>query len=135
MSTGDSAHPALTPERQLARTIGPVYRLETVMEFTGLSRQDIEKRMGEGTLLGITTASQVLVFPTFGFDGREIAGWVPAVMAPMRRADIDTLTVSLWLTTPNPDIDDTPPVHWQRHGGSVEVIVGLAAIEAARSNS
>ncbi len=116
----------------LDEELGPFYDVAMVTKFTGWSRQNIANRISRGSLLGMSTASNSLVLPTFGFSGRSVASWVPPVVSEFRRAGVDGWTVGLWLTAPHEGLDEETPLGWLQDGGDLALVQDLVRSELSQ---
>ncbi|WP_247090120.1 hypothetical protein [Ornithinimicrobium sp. F0845] len=101
---GTEAAPAQNP---LAARIGPVWRSARAREALGLnSRQALNSRRVNGSVLGITTTEGQVYYPLFQFrrhdDKVEVHPHLVPVLKILR--DVDSWTVAAMLQSTDPDL-------------------------------
>lgn len=112
-----------TDDGAWAVEIGPAYQEDAVADLLQLS---VEQVSAHGGLLRLTDRSGTVVYPAFQFDGRRLLDGISEVVATLRPVVASTWTIASWLTSPQPSLDDDPPVDRLRGGDTRRVV------EAAR---
>lgn len=113
--------------------VGPFYDLTGVHRILGgVSRQAIHDRVKRGTLLQVRTSDQALLYPTFQFDGTDIAPRLRQVLARLRATDVDGWTIATWFSTPSAELDGSTPREVLEQPGAPVEPVEQAATAAAR---
>lgn len=95
--------------------------------MNGVSRQAIDKRVAEGSLIAILGPSNLLSYPTFQFDPQG------GLIAGIRDVQGALLTNNPWvvmdlLTKPNYQLDMRKPVDVLRQGNLDAVVAAAKAV-------
>ncbi len=125
--------------RRRTRHLGPTLASNEVVELLGVSRQALSKRVHAGSLLAVPGPhSTANVYPLWQFDEehRDVRAGIREVVGVFRSTLDDAYlpeTVSVWMTTPNSELEaDMSPAQWLARGGSPVPVVALAEELAAR---
>lgn len=118
-----------TAPHPLAERIGPVWASVHTREQLGLnSRQALDSRRRNGSLLGVKTSNGEVFYPVSQF--RITSGTVevrPALAAMFKvLRNQDSWAVATLLTVPAPELDDRTPLEWERNGKDANALVALA---------
>ncbi|MDR1712297.1 MAG: hypothetical protein LBR58_10685 [Propionibacteriaceae bacterium] len=86
-----------------SQTVGPVYTTRGLSKWLGISRQAIHQFVQQKSILRLTTADGVAVYPAFQFDdsGRRLPGLREVVAALASGVD-DAWTWAAWLNAQLP---------------------------------
>lgn len=115
-----SALPQRTEDPALAEAVGPVYDTSGVMRILGVTKQAIDDRRRNGSILALRTGDGMWVYPAFQFDGGRIhPGLLPAVRS---LKDAPPWASALWFVTPNERLDELSPVDFVHQGLPVEYV-------------
>jgi hypothetical protein len=101
--------------------VGPFYDTASVMTLLGgVSKQAVDARRRNHTILALKTSDERWVYPVFQFAGRDVnPSLVPAIRACR---DAPAWSAALWFVTKNPDLDDLTPLEWARSERPVDAL-------------
>lgn len=124
-----AAIPERTESNEIAEAVGPMYSTKGVMRILGVTKQAIDDRRRNGTILAARTADGSWVYPAFQFQD----GAVNPTLKPALRAlrSIPAWAAALWFVTPNDQLHDLTPVDFVHHGHNVEYVTQSATAFAA----
>ena len=109
--------------------LGPFYSTRQVARLLGgISRQAVADRRERGTLLGLKTADDELVYPTFQFGNHNqlIPGLAEVIQCFSRRTKADDWTMAGWLISPLRALKGQTAIQWLRSGNDPEPLLALA---------
>ena len=118
---------------------GPTLASADVAELLGISRQALAKRVRAGSVVALPGPhSTAYSYPHWQFDTtrRDVRSGVREIVAVFRDAlddDYSAETLSIWMTTPNSNLErNRSPTEWLADGGPPSTVVALAEETAAR---
>jgi hypothetical protein len=114
----------------LASLLGPFWSATRAREALGLaSRQALNERRRSGSVLGLKTASNDIVYPVSQFQRRDGRVEVKPLLVPFLRTlrGHDPWAVATLLHTPAPELGGLTPLAWLKRGGEhVDALEDLA---------
>jgi hypothetical protein len=128
-SMGDLIYLADESPNELAALLGPFWSSTKVRSIFGAtSRQALADRRKHGSVLGLKTSDNDVVYPVFQFhqhDGRvEVR---PALVSVLRILKaFDPWTVAVFLRTPAPELGALTPLDWARKDHDSAALIDLA---------
>jgi hypothetical protein len=134
LSVADARRAALLAASATAweNELGPLLtsaQVRTVLN--GVSRQWISELVRDHRLIGLGERSGRTVFPAFQFDaGQPLTELVEAFWTVAAHAS--PWTAASWCVAGDDALDDRSPVAWAREGRSRDVLLRVAAQDAAR---
>lgn len=118
-----------TERNELAELIGPFWTARRVCAALGLSPDALDIRRADGTVLALSSADGVVVYPVSQFQ-RHPDGTteVRPALIPVLQAlhAYDPWAVAVLLHTPAPELDGTTPLDWLGAGGDQAPLTRLA---------
>jgi|SRR5699024_10323779 len=109
----------------LVDVVGPSWTTGKLRsELGGVSAQAVNQRRSRGSLLGLTTSDDAVVYPIFQFVRLNGQLKVKRGLAQMFKIlkDQDDWHVAVLVNTPSPELGGRTPVEWEReHGESGEL--------------
>lgn len=127
-----AAAPVATSHSEYDRLLGPFYSSQGAMRLLQIrTNQELADRRTQGTVLAAMTRDEVWVYPAFQFDVEHHC--VHPKLAPILNElkSAPRWGASLWLVTPNPDLDGARPVEAADDANQQNVVVELARQYAA----
>lgn len=123
----------LPQHSRLAEDTGPFYNTASLKKWLDVSRQRLDTRVREGTLLMCLTSDRQRVYPVWQFDikGGVLPG-IAEVIEVFRGVGLEPgWAVAKWLNVPNPDLGDSKASALLA-AGEVEAVVNAARHHAER---
>ncbi|MDZ7705071.1 MAG: hypothetical protein U5L04_11385 [Trueperaceae bacterium] len=125
---GRRAAASLVVGRRWAEDVGPFYDTDGARAaMGGVTKQAVSDRLHRGALLGLPLASDGsgrtrLVYPVWQFDVLDhLHEVLPAAGYDVERPAA-CWTVAVWLTTPDPTLEDQTPLTMLRTGATTPVL-------------
>lgn len=114
--------------------LGPFYDTRQVALLLGdISRQAVADRRRRGTLLGLKTTDDAMVYPTFQFGrDHQVLKSFPPVLQALRESPVDDWTLAGWLVAPQEALDGESVIDWLRQGRDLAPALTLARDAALR---
>jgi hypothetical protein len=103
---------------------------EAAAELLNISMQAVTGYLQNGALTGLKDGKQWLL-PSWQFDADCERGFVPGIAAVATAFPGGAVSLSRWVTRPNPDFDDRTPRELMAAGHVDEVVDAAAALTAA----
>lgn len=114
---------------------GPFYDTAGLRSWLGITRQALDSRARNGTLLALTTGEGQRVYPAWQWrNDRTTIPHLAEVLQPLLAAARDTWIVALWMTAPvdHGDGREIAAWKWLDEGNDPEPVVSEARADAAR---
>jgi hypothetical protein len=108
--------------------LGPFYNGNKATEILGgISRQALADRRERRTILGLRTADNVFVYPTFQFDDRNrVLAGLSDILQCFRGSGVDDWTLAGWLVSPMASLEGRSVIEALRQGTALESLLVLA---------
>jgi len=122
------------PSHVYDKQIGPFYNTTAVRKLLGnVTRQAISDRVKNHSLLRVTTADGVQLYPTFQFANCAIRPEIREILSVFRDAPVDGWAIAQWFTTPAHDLANrTPRAVLDEDPSLLEYVLPLAQGTAQR---
>ncbi len=133
---GDEAARQIIAQRRWAALVGETLDTAEVRQLLDLTRQALEARRRNGSLLGLASDRSGTRFPAWQFDPvhKRVRPEVASVVAKFRdeAEDITEATIVSWASTNQPDLDGETPASWLLAGKDPDRLLVAATRAAAR---
>lgn len=133
---GDEAARQIIAQQRWAALVGETLDTAEVRQLLDLTRQALEARRRNGSLLGLASDRSGTRFPAWQFDPvhKRVRPEVASVVAKFRdeAEDITEATIVSWASTNQPDLDGETPVSWLLAGKDLDRLLVAATRAAAR---
>jgi hypothetical protein len=119
----------------LAELTGPFYDTSGVRKWLGITRQALDSRAKNGTILALVTNSGQRVYPAWQWRAnRQAIPHLAEVLQPLLGGARDPWTVALWMSAPVDHGDGREIAAWQwlDEDGDPQAILAEAHADAAR---
>ncbi|MEM7583064.1 MAG: helix-turn-helix domain-containing protein [Acidobacteriota bacterium] len=111
----------LEAENHRARLLSECVSSEQAGQLTGRSRQAVERLRRDGRLVALRVGRQWR-YPAWQFDVDGPGGLVPHLPEVLAALPLSPLGAAYWLSTPNPELDDAPPIRRLRQRQPASVL-------------
>lgn len=119
-------------EDRMLDAAGPFYDTPTLTTWLGITRQALDKRVGQSRLLGLSTSKGPRFYPTRQFtDEKEIVSGLLDVLKALGAGSANPWTWATWLAG-HPEVYGGRSGWEMRHAGEAEIVLRKAQHDAAR---
>ncbi|SDO32785.1 Protein of unknown function [Microbacterium sp. ru370.1] len=116
--------------------IGPFYKASAIAKWRNETRQNVSKLTGTGSLLGLRTSDNALLYPAFQFDEEgRLPPRFKELLRLLRSEITDDWTVALWLNNPQHTLDGRTPIELMRDPQQADRVFAFAHDEIARRSA
>lgn len=110
--------------------VGRVYTASQIKRVFAVDDDQLDSRVGAGTMLRCVTSDGVDVFPAFQFDDAKLLRGLANVLEVFSEDIVDGWTLASWLRTPLRALGGRSLVDHLREGGDVDLAVDVASDQA-----
>lgn len=118
----------------LVELVGPVCATGQAVAWLGVSRQALNKAVGERRVVAVRSSDGKWFYPTWQFSRTGVGSDKIAPVLDRLRSTMDEAAAAAWFIHPNPQLDGQTPVEWMAADGSREALYSAAKAAARRHN-